>query len=179
MFKFKPYKEKYFNILALIDEVAVMLNTGLCANFIYYNSTMTRTIMTVISFAWGAVVEIVIILNIVILYVYYFKKRPIEFEYAMEVMDGKTPEVKKPDTKPEPAKKKLDKPAETERAKLKDPDADDVNIFEPDRKPTTTKVDPKKPAKTPTKSALKKPEPKPKKPAKPKKEKPKRKPSRK
>ena len=142
LFKYKPYKEKYFNILALIDEVAVMLNTGLCANFIYYNSTMTRTIMTVISFAWGAVVEIVLLLNIILLYVYYFKRKPAEFEYAMEVMDGKTPEVKKPDPV---ANKKLEKGPETERKKLKDPDADDVNIFEPDHKPTTNKIDPKKP----------------------------------
>jgi hypothetical protein len=85
--KFNPYKVKYFNVLALIDEVGVFLCTAVCSNFVFINSGMTSNKRLLIGFIFGLIVEIVLILNLVILYMYYFKNKNPDFEYELEVQE--------------------------------------------------------------------------------------------
>lgn len=86
MFKFKPYKDFFFNIAALIAEVGVLLDLGLSANFIYYNpQIMNKTSMSFLSYAWGGVIEVVLILNIILCFTYYAKRKPPVYEYELKI----------------------------------------------------------------------------------------------
>ena len=101
VFKSKPYKEKYFNILALIDEVGAFLSTAVAANFVFFNSAMSPVQKTVMGFVYGIIAEIVLILNLVFVFIYYGKRNPPEYEYQQEyvnVAQDKQPVVKVPPT---------------------------------------------------------------------------------
>jgi len=76
IFSFKPYKEKYFNILALIDEVGVLVVIALYSNTTFINGSITLLTQEIVGYATGVIVEIVLILNLIFTSVYYKKRNP-------------------------------------------------------------------------------------------------------
>lgn len=76
----KPYKEKYFNIMALIDEVGVLICIALFANTVFVNSGLNRNTHRIIGYAYGGVVMIVLVLNYVFTFIYFKKRSPPELE---------------------------------------------------------------------------------------------------
>eukprot|EP00347_Sterkiella_histriomuscorum_P024339 403331469 len=84
IFMVKPYKEKYFNIMALTDEVGTLICIALFANTIFINSGMTRNVHRIIGYAYGGVVSIVIVLNYLFTFTYFKKRSPPQLELTQD-----------------------------------------------------------------------------------------------
>jgi hypothetical protein len=73
--KVKPYKDKYFNIMAMIDEMGVFICLALTCNTVFLTNNLTTTKITILSWVYAGIVEIVLILNIVMIFVYYQNRK--------------------------------------------------------------------------------------------------------
>ena len=70
--------------MALIDEVGVLICIALFANTIFINSGMTRSIHSIIGYAYGGIMEIVMILNYLFTFMYFKKMNPPEIEMTQD-----------------------------------------------------------------------------------------------
>ena len=66
--------------MALIDEVGVLVAISMFCTTVFINGSLNRTTQKLIGFAFGAVVEAVLILNFVFTYIYFKQRNPPKLE---------------------------------------------------------------------------------------------------
>lgn len=85
----KPYKETYFNVMALTDEAGVLICVALFSNTIFINPGLNRFVLTAIGYSYGVVVSLVIVLNYIFTLVYFRARNPpvleLHQDYSMPV----------------------------------------------------------------------------------------------
>ena len=79
-FSTNPYREVYFNILAMVDELGSFLAIALQCNSVFLSSFVTPQIITYIGYAYAGIVEIVLILNLIVLVLYYTNRKGASLE---------------------------------------------------------------------------------------------------
>jgi len=70
--------------MALVDEVGVLICIALFANTIFINSGMTRSIHSIIGYAYGGIMMIVLVLNYVFTFMYFKHRNPPEIEMTQD-----------------------------------------------------------------------------------------------
>ena len=88
LFFFKPYKEKYFNLLALLDEVSVLICISLFVNTTYLNKkSFSISSLKAFGYIFVVIIELVLIMNLVFAFLYYRKRNPPEREFIIDDYD--------------------------------------------------------------------------------------------
>ena len=71
--------------MALIDEAGVVICMGIVSTTVFTNN-LTPQAYTILSYAYGLVTEVILILNLIFLFIYYKKRNPpeLDFDYNFE-----------------------------------------------------------------------------------------------
>ena len=80
MYAFKPYKDIYVLIMALIDEAGVIVCMGVVSTTVFTNNLSPQD-YTVLSYAYGITTEVILLLNVIFLFIYYKKRNPPELDF--------------------------------------------------------------------------------------------------